>query len=131
MKKILVGLFILILICIGMVLFNEYILNKNKMDVPKIISGNTYNGKKLYSLYCLTCHGENGAGINKMGPSLANPQYLKSITNRQIWITTAYGRKGTRMGPSLKGLSGARQLKKEDITDIVSYIRSLQSINKK
>ena len=41
-------------------------------------------------------------------------------------MDTAYGREDTRMGPSLKGLDGARQLKEKDITDIISYIRSLQ-----
>ncbi|MDR6998706.1 hypothetical protein J2Y67_001138 [Neobacillus niacini] len=29
------------------------------------------------------------------------------------------------MGPSLKGMEGVRQLKEIEITDIVSYIRSL------
>lgn len=127
MKKILFGIFILALFGISVVMYNEYFHNKNKLEVPKTISGNAYNGKRLYTLYCLTCHGENGAGIKKMGPALSTPQYLKTTSDRQIWTTTAFGRKGTRMGPSLKGLDGARQLKKEDITDIVSYIRSLQS----
>jgi cytochrome c oxidase cbb3-type subunit 3 len=65
-----------------------------------------------------------------MGPALSNAQYLKYTTDRQIWIGAAYGREDTRMGPSLKGLEGARQIKKNDISDIVSYIRSLQKKGK-
>jgi cytochrome c oxidase cbb3-type subunit 3 len=61
-----------------------------------------------------------------MGTALSNPQYLKYTTDKQIWIETAYGREETRMGPSLKGLEGVRQLKEKDITDIVTYIRSLE-----
>lgn len=99
---------------------------KINFNVPKAISGNTENGKRLYQLYCRTCHGENGSGKVKMGPALANGTYLKDTSNRQIWITVAYGRENTRMGPSLKGLDGVRQLHKSAISDIVTYIRSLQ-----
>jgi cytochrome c oxidase cbb3-type subunit 3 len=98
-----------------------------KLEAPQTISGNLENGKKMYNLYCLSCHGEAGSGKFKMGTALANQQYLQYTTDKQIWISTAYGREDTRMGPSLKGLEGARQLKKEDITDIVTYIRSINS----
>ncbi|MEH7250356.1 c-type cytochrome [Neobacillus niacini] len=95
-------------------------------EVPKTIAGDVVNGEKLYNVYCINCHGEAGAGKLKMGTALSNPQYLKYTTDKQIWITTAYGREDTRMAPTLKGLDGVRQLKKEDITDIVSYIRTLK-----
>jgi cytochrome c oxidase cbb3-type subunit 3 len=61
-----------------------------------------------------------------MGTALSNPQFLKFTTDKQIWIGTAYGRDDTRMAASLKGLDGVRQLEKEEITDIVTYIRSLE-----
>ncbi|MFZ7946864.1 MULTISPECIES: c-type cytochrome [Bacillaceae] len=98
-----------------------------EFDVPEKIAGDPERGEKQYNLYCLNCHGAEGAGKLKMGTVLSNPQYLKYTTNKQIWIATAYGREETRMGPSLKGLEGARQLSKEDITDIISYIRTLKS----
>jgi cytochrome c oxidase cbb3-type subunit III len=98
-------------------------------DVPKTISGDPERGLKMYKVYCLNCHGQEGAGKNKMGTALANPHFLKYTTDKQIWITTAFGREETRMGPSLKGLEGVRQLSKEDITDIVTYIRSIKSNN--
>lgn len=95
-------------------------------DVPKMIEADRENGKRLYNLYCMSCHGEAGAGKKKMGTSLSNPQYLKYTSNQQIWISIAYGRENTGMGPSLKGLEGVRQLTGNDITDIVTYIRSLE-----
>lgn len=97
-----------------------------KFDVPKTITGDPERGKVQYNLFCLNCHGEAGVGKDKMGTALSNPQYLKYTTDRQIWIDAAYGREETRMGPSLLGLDGARQLKEKDITDIVTYIRSLE-----
>jgi mono/diheme cytochrome c family protein len=95
-------------------------------EVPKTIAGNIVNGEKLYNLYCINCHGEAGSGKLKMGTALSNPQFLKFTTDKQIWIGTAYGRDDTRMAASLKGLDGVRQLEREEITDIVTYIRSLE-----
>lgn len=95
--------------------------------VPKTISGDPDLGLKQYNVYCLNCHGEAGAGKIKMGTTLANPQFLKYSTDKQLWIWTAYGREETRMGPSLKGLEGVRQLREQDISDIVSYLRSLET----
>lgn len=97
-----------------------------QFKVPETITGNPAYGKKLYHLYCQNCHMEAGAGMLRMGTALSHPQYLKFTTDEQIWISIAYGREETRMGPSLKGLDGVRQLKKQDITDIVMYIRSLE-----
>jgi cytochrome c oxidase cbb3-type subunit III len=97
-----------------------------KFEVPKTIAGDPERGMVQYNLYCLNCHGEAGTGKIKMGTAIANPQYLRYTSDKQIWIATAFGREETRMGPSLKGLDGARQLKKQDITDIVTYIRTLE-----
>lgn len=98
-----------------------------EFDVPKTIAGNIVNGEKLYNVYCINCHGEGGSGKLKMGTALSNPQYLKYTADEQIWISTAYGRDDTRMAATLKGLDGVRQLEKQEITDIVSYIRSLEA----
>jgi mono/diheme cytochrome c family protein len=108
------------------VFIRDWQTKKIDFEVPKTIATDPENGKRQYNLYCLNCHGDAGVGMLKMGPSLSNPQYLKYTTDKQIWIATAYGREETRMGPSLKGLEGVRQLKKKDITDIVGYIRSIE-----
>lgn len=99
---------------------------KIKLEAPKALDGNPNNGQKLYNLYCLSCHGENGEGKKGMGTALTHPNHLKYTTDEQIWITTAYGRDDIRMAPSLKGLSGVRQLEEQEITDIISYIRSYE-----
>ncbi|WP_174734165.1 c-type cytochrome [Mesobacillus harenae] len=98
-----------------------------ELEAPAVLDGNPTTGERLYNLYCLTCHGESGQGINKMGTALANGDYLKYTTDKQIWISTAYGRENTRMGPSLKGQDGVRQLSEQDITDIVSFLRSFET----
>ena len=95
--------------------------------VPDKIAGNPENGKKLYQLYCANCHGFEGVGKKKMGTVLVSPQKYKYQTDKQLWIGTAYGRENTRMAPSLEGLEGVRQLSESEISDIVIYIRSLES----
>ncbi|WP_240035227.1 c-type cytochrome [Neobacillus notoginsengisoli] len=100
---------------------------KVKFDVPEKITGSVAEGEKVYNLSCIQCHGEAGAGKPKMGTALSHPLYLKYTTDKQIWIGTAYGRENTRMAPSLKGLEGVRQLSEKQISDVVSYIRSLEN----
>jgi cytochrome c oxidase cbb3-type subunit III len=99
---------------------------KIHFDTPETISGDIDNGEKVYGLYCLSCHGVDGVGKKKMGTALSNPQYLKYTTDQQIWISTAYGRDKTRMSASLEGLEGVRQLSKDEITDVISFIRSFE-----
>lgn len=94
-----------------------------KLKAPAVIAGNAVNGKELYSLYCASCHGESGSGLSTSAAAIAHPNTLQMMTDEQLWISTAYGRNETRMGPSLKGLDGVRQLEEQDISDIVTYIR--------
>jgi cytochrome c oxidase cbb3-type subunit 3 len=107
-------------------LIRDWQKEKIQFEAPETISGDIENGKKVYGLYCLSCHGVDGVGKKKMGTALSNPQYLKYITDQQIWISTAYGRDKTRMAASLEGLEGVRQLSKEEITDVITFIRSFE-----
>jgi mono/diheme cytochrome c family protein len=93
------------------------------LEVPTAFDGDPLNGGKLYDLYCANCHGLTGSGLNATAIALGNPDFQRHTTDEQIWISAAYGREETRMGPSLEGLSGVRQLNEQQITDIVTYIR--------
>lgn len=96
------------------------------LKAPREIVGDIDKGEELFKLYCLTCHGENGQGKGKTGTKVGNSDFLKYTSDEKIWITTAYGREKTTMGPSLKGETGVRQLKEQDISDIVTFLRSLE-----
>lgn len=93
------------------------------LEAPSVIEGNSTKGQKLYNTNCAMCHGETGSGLLTSSTAIANPETLKQMTDEQLWITVAYGREETRMGPALKGLEGVKQLEKQDISDIVIYIR--------
>jgi mono/diheme cytochrome c family protein len=88
--------------------------------------GNSAEGGKLYTANCASCHGDQGEGKKGLGRALNDARYLQTVSNAQIWSDIAYGREKTAMGPSLKGLQGVKQLTKEQINDLVAYIRSFQ-----
>lgn len=83
-------------------------------------------GKELYGLYCMHCHGETGDG---QGPVVANsagkfpppPAYngpLKDLPAGTIFFSITYG----------KGMMGshASQLNKEERWKVVHYVEKLQ-----
>jgi nitrite reductase (NO-forming) len=41
-------------------------------------------GKEVYSVYCITCHMENGEGMQGVNPPLAKADYLKKPANTLI-----------------------------------------------
>jgi mono/diheme cytochrome c family protein len=92
-------------------------------QAPSALDGNPLNGQKLYNLYCANCHGMTGSGLKGTATALAHPNRIQQTTDEQMWLSAAYGRENTRMGPSLKGLDGVRQLEEQQITDIITYIR--------
>lgn len=94
-----------------------------KLPVRKI-RGSAKTGAKLYRENCANCHGREGKGELGMGPALNNQDFLKAASDGFLWDTIARGRRDTPMFPSLKGFSGVRQLSRQEIDDLVAFIRS-------
>ena len=99
-----------------------------------VVKGSSKNGKKLFVKYCTQCHGVDGRGGQGTGvtysrkrdfpiiaPALNNTGFLASASDAMIRDTIAKGREGTPM-PSML----AAGLSKQDINDVVAYIRSLE-----
>ena len=102
---------------------------------PDPVVGDAEHGKALYAEHCADCHGENGEGGDGTGvtfsrkrelpimpPALNNPGFLAAATDTMIKDTIINGRKGTPMKSSL-----ADDLSEQDVNDVVSYIRSMQT----
>lgn len=99
------------------------------------VKGNVINGKKLFADRCAQCHGKNGKGGKGTGvtfsrkrdlpiiaPALNNSGFLASATDAMIKNTLLFGRESTPMQSAQDtGLS------KENINDLVSYIRSFEN----
>jgi len=95
--------------------------------VPPGERGDPGRGRQLYETACANCHGWEGRGDLGMGPAVTNPDFLAAADDAFLWATIAYGRRGTPMFPSLRGLDGVRQLHAQEIYDLVAYLRSPHS----
>ena len=98
------------------------------------IKGDAKHGKKLFAKNCAQCHGVDGSGGKGTGvtfsrkrdlpiiaPALNNAGFLASASDTMIRDTITFGREGTPMMSML-----AAGLSKQDINDVVAYIRSFE-----
>ncbi len=90
----------------------------------KRIQGSEFNGQKLYARVCAQCHGDDGSGY--VGPAIASEGFLANATDRFIWETAAYGRSGSPMKGNLRGQNGTADLSKQELNDIVAFIRTYE-----
>lgn len=98
------------------------------------VKGDPIHGGRLFTQYCVACHGANGEGskgtgvtfsrpreLPIMAPALHNPGFLAAATDAMIKATLMNGRAGTPMVSFIK-----QGLGEKDIDDIVSYVRSFE-----
>jgi mono/diheme cytochrome c family protein len=64
-------------------------------------------GQEVYASYCITCHMENGEGIEGVYPPLAKSDYLMKVNG------VVYNGEMTSFG-----------LSDEEVSDVVNYIRN-------
>jgi mono/diheme cytochrome c family protein len=84
------------------------------------------SGKKVYQLYCQTCHMEDGGGVPGMNASLAGSKYIAGDKEKLAGIvlrgsaafTNDAERKFQNKMPSLAALTD------QEIADVLTYIRN-------
>jgi mono/diheme cytochrome c family protein len=80
-------------------------------------------GEVYYRQSCAGCHGEQGIG--GLGPQLANPVFLASVSDGVLFRWIAWGRSGTAMQGFLPEAQGVTALGPEKIRDVIAYLRHL------
>jgi mono/diheme cytochrome c family protein len=94
-----------------------------------VIPGDLRNGNTLYVSHCSGCHGLGGKaelvepGISAWAPALNNEGFLSAATDGFVQATIVRGRRGTAMQAFGRSSQGMVDLSKEDIDDIVAYVR--------
>ncbi|MCO4807275.1 MAG: cytochrome c [Flavobacteriales bacterium] len=81
-------------------------------------------GKSLYNANCLSCHMDNGEGLEALFPPLANADYVLENAD-QLACIIRYGVKGelTVNGVKYDGeMAGNQQLSETEVSNIVHYI---------
>ena len=97
-----------------------------KVDDSLKIRGDAKAGLSKFNTYCASCHGEKGAGYvtGVAGPAIGMAGFLDIASDDYIFQTVKHGRAGTAMKP-IMGPEGVANLDKDDVADIISYLRSL------
>lgn len=89
---------------------------------PFASSAGTAEGRKLYSFYCVFCHGMDGA--SGRGARLASTYRRHGTSDLELYRVIANGVPGTEMSAHL--------IPEDDVWKIVSFVRTLEaSVNAK
>ena len=82
------------------------------------------NGKKVYETYCISCHMENGMGVEGAFPSLVKTGNL-SDKNRLVKIILL-GMRGPLIikGTSFDGEMAGIEMTDKEVADVINYIRN-------
>jgi cytochrome c oxidase cbb3-type subunit 3/ubiquinol-cytochrome c reductase cytochrome c subunit len=81
-------------------------------------------GKQLYDRYCALCHAPKGRGYAADNANqLANPTFLRTVTDEHLKVAIDRGRPGTPM--SAFGSKFGGPLEPRDTERIIAYVRSL------
>ena len=79
------------------------------------------DGSAIFKKNCMMCHGADGKGFSALKtPNFTDPKWQSSTKDKEIREVVKNGKKGTAM-PAFGG-----QLKDEEISAVVAYIRSLK-----
>ncbi|MBY0435759.1 MAG: cytochrome c [Cyclobacteriaceae bacterium] len=82
-------------------------------------------GKEVYVAYCISCHMEQGEGIEEVYPPLAKSDYLMADKKRSIQ-QVLYGVKGEMKvnGKMYNSEMSGFDLSDQEVSDVLNYIRN-------
>src|SRR6267154_1834240 len=94
---------------------------KAKFSLPESVA----RGKNIYVAQCLTCHMEQGEGIDGVYPPLAKADYLMADKKRSI-EQVLYGARGEMKvnGKTYNAEMSAFDLTDQQASDVLNYIRN-------
>ncbi len=84
-------------------------------------AGPAADGAAIFKKNCMMCHGAGGRGFSALKtPNFTDPKWQSSTKDKEMREVVKNGKKGTAM-PAFGG-----QLKDEEISAVIAYIRSLK-----
>jgi mono/diheme cytochrome c family protein len=115
MKKLFLFLSILFLISVNS--FSQ----KAKFDLKASIA----RGKEIYNAQCMTCHMEQGEGVEEVFPPLAKSDYLMADKTRSI-DQVLHGASGEMKvnGKVYNNVMTGFDLTDQEVSDVLNYIRN-------
>lgn len=100
------------------------LLISNEKSFSQNTTASLENGQSIYSTYCMSCHMEDGNGLEGVYPSLVKTSGLAD-KNRLVKIITQGVRgpidvKGVHYDAEMAGV----ELSDQDVADVINYIRN-------
>jgi mono/diheme cytochrome c family protein len=105
-----------------------------QIDRREILEGNLASGKELYEKNCTTCHGTSGKGDGPAAKSfspkprdLTDEDYMRTLTDEHLYRVISGGGKALGKSPYMPPWEAL--LERQDIINLIYYIRSLSKTN--
>lgn len=95
----------------------------NVLFQDKELEESIQRGSEIYTDFCITCHLDNGQGVEAVFPPLAKSDYLMNNRKESIF-GVKYGRSGDMVvnGVTYSNTMMALGLDDEEIADVMNYI---------
>ena len=115
---------ILMAVSLGIALLAMWVVS-----VPAAGAGDAEKGKTIFAKSCAGCHGETGkangsasAALNPKPKDLSDKAYNAKLDDTYLHNVIAKGGPAVGKAPMMPGF---KQLKDQEVDDVVAYIRSL------
>lgn len=114
------NLFPVLTFCLSLISFFSF-SQKQEFDLKASID----RGREIYIAQCMSCHMENGEGIEDVYPPLAKSDFLMADKTRSI-DNVIYGLSGEIAvnGKTYNMEMTAFELSDQDVSDVLNYIRN-------
>lgn len=121
-KKVIILLFSLILLCAGL----YYLFKEHGKPRGENIQASIFNGKKVYTQVCLACHMSDGGGVPHMNPPLSNTPYVLGDKTALIKIVLNGFNEDVQINGKTysNNMTPHANLSDQQIADVLTYVRN-------
>ncbi len=99
-------------------------------DVPAVSAGDAAKGEELFNSTCIACHGAGGVGIEGLGKSIPDSEFVRGKSDAELLAFIKVGRSisdpENTTGVDMPPKGGNPALSDSDVMDIIAYFRTLQ-----
>lgn len=99
-------------------------------DTADVAAGDPAAGEERYNSVCISCHGEEGVGVEGLGKPLNTSEFVSQQSNQELLEFIKQGRPASdpanTTGVDMPPKGGNPALSDQEILDIIAYIRQLQ-----
>lgn len=113
---------VLVVLALALSLFSAF---REEQKPAFDLKASIARGKGVYESYCITCHMEQGEGLESVFPPLAKSDYLMADKKRSIVITLK-GQTGEIKvnGVTYNGEMTSFDLSDQEVSDVLNYVRN-------